>query len=752
MLFSLLLALFTFSRCSNENKSITHQFILAPDMVINSSGCGFGTQVVDEQDGKSPRTFWEPYKEAYCKGTKAMLAIDLGKQINIVKLHVYSQQGAKMTIISYAKGVSKGKTSIDLVSGWNPIAFTNSVDLLELEFGEIQAIGELLVEADQDYPVSRTVESVRPKPLMQDFIGTNAFVDVPLGVLEPFGSIREYHDWVWNQPKGDTTCLNTTCNGFDAASFYTNLHRLGKQTIPVIQKTPNWISWVEQKRPVKDGLNADIPASYAEHSLFMTKYVQNFKKEENGGISFFENWNEPDRWWDGPECYFTPGQYAALSSADADGDLHKMDPKFGFKEGANGPKMVMAGLAHLKLDYLHAMKYWCDRNRKGDFPWDVINYHQYSNTSILPGDQKMEEMTGVCPEQSRIYERTKEVIDFRNKYLPAIPVWNTEFGFDTEKSPQQSKAIKEKSSELVQADWLIRSYLLLSATGVEKAFQYMIRDFGKEGYYATSGVFSSTLKPEPYRKAAWYYINTLRNVLYNSTFEALRVDSATKIWTITYKNTKDASLKTTLIWHGTQEGKMTTGFQFSLSQGKARIVQFDSHNGLGKISAFKRGDKITITETPIIVQEQGQGVFSADAILQTVRNDSITCVDEHGKEDKTLLDERGANLDPAFGIDKQEIATFWKKGYQNNVTESRTFDFGKQKHLHSVYIFHGAGQGAIKIYAKQGNDWVLVGNAKMNYYKRWKCVALHVATRYLKIERADGWDEIGDMVFYETKQ
>jgi hypothetical protein len=37
------------------------------------------------------------------------------------------------------------------------------------------------------------------RPAMDDFIGINAFIVEPIGLLSPFGAVREYHNWEWNE-------------------------------------------------------------------------------------------------------------------------------------------------------------------------------------------------------------------------------------------------------------------------------------------------------------------------------------------------------------------------------------------------------------------------------------------------------------------------------------------------------------------------------------------------------------------------
>lgn len=717
-------------------------------MVINESGCGSGTWVADEQSGQEPKTFWDPSEKEFCRELQANLAIDLGQSITLTELSIYSKESTEGTITPFLKSQGKTKITISLKSGWNKIPLSITADLLYFDMSKGVKLGEILVDASRTFttiaPISK---DLRAKPLMHDFIGTNAFVDVPVGLLEPFGPIREYHDWSWNEPVKDDFSFNKTKNGFHSQLFYTNLQKGQKLAIATLQKAPNWLSSPEQGKPVEKNESYDLPKSYNRHSFFMHLYAENFNKTANGAVRYFENWNEHDKWWEGGISYFTPSQYASMSSADVDGHLHTLGPNHGIKAPQSTIKMVMSGLADPKTDYIHALKYWCDRNRKGDFIWDVINYHHYSNNAPPNGPST----EGVCPEKGNSYQKAKEICDFRDKYLPKVEVWNSEFGFDTEKSTQVAKPIGTKSSELVQSDWLIRSYLLMSATGLDKAFQFMIRDFGKEGTYATCGVYSSTLKEQPYIKPSWYYIYTLRNVLYNSVFEELKVDSMNQIYSVVYKNTADPTLKTTIVWLGTQEGKSTKKYQFHTSaRNQYRLIEFSANSVCGHIKAFPKGE-LEISETPLIIQEQPKGVFSACKELKKVNGDSISCLDEVSKENRQLLDEQITTVNPAFGIGKQSPATYWTPGYQKNKEESRTFDFGKERVLHSVYFYDGSGEGEISLSIKENGQWKQIGLLNLDLYNQWKGYVVNVSTRYMKITRTSGGGDVGEIYFYETK-
>jgi hypothetical protein len=149
--------------------------------------------------------------------------------------------------------------------------------------------------------------------------------------------------------------------------------------------------------------------------------------------------------------------------------------------------MVMGGLAGLDLNYIKAMKAWADWNRDGDFPADVLNVHSYSNNIGGQGASRI----GISPEADRLKDRLKELVDYRNRYLPGKELWLSEFGYDTHPaSVQRAPAIGATSEEEVQARWLARSFLAIAAAGFDRAAQYMLRDVSPESTtkYDTSGL------------------------------------------------------------------------------------------------------------------------------------------------------------------------------------------------------------------------------------------------------------------------
>src|SRR5690606_14873712 len=143
-------------------------------------------------------------------------------------------------------------------------------------------------------------------------------------------------------------------------------------------------------KPVAQDGDPGDPASYEAHADFMFQYAARYgsnkvpaerlkvaphqeRKSGLGLLEYYENWNEPDGWWGGRRDYFTPYEYAAMSSADYDGHESSMGDDKGIRNADPGAKLVMSGIAIPNPDYLRAMKFWFEHNRSDrKFVSDVI--------------------------------------------------------------------------------------------------------------------------------------------------------------------------------------------------------------------------------------------------------------------------------------------------------------------------------------------------------------------------------------------
>lgn len=162
-------------------------------------------------------------------------------------------------------------------------------------------------------------------------------------------------------------------------------------------------------------------------------------------IKYLQIGNEPDATWWGEHGYHSPQELAALYSAVYDGHKGKLAethihtsygaelPIYGMKTADPDIKFVMGGLSFIEPDYMRQMIIWWDNHRGvGDYPLDVISVHDYHNTVGSQGGDPNRK--GVSPDITvygrTLYDRAKQIVDFRNKYMPDCEVWLSEYGYD----------------------------------------------------------------------------------------------------------------------------------------------------------------------------------------------------------------------------------------------------------------------------------------------------------------------------------
>jgi hypothetical protein len=473
-------------------------------------------------------------------------------------------------------------------------------------------------------PVKVPEAKRRPFALMNEMIGTNAFIDDPHDKMAAVGYIREYHTWGWDA--GNAAYPNNAIafnpsyaggGGWNFDEYYTKLKNAGIMVAPAIKGSAKWIADKPDYKPVDVGQDATNPASYQAHADHMFQFAARYgstkvadarlKLAPNqprlsgmGLLRYFENGNEPNAWWHGRAGYSTPYELAAQSSADYDGHRKTMGSTFGIKNADPNAQLVMAGLAGLDLNYIKAMKAWADWNRAGDFPADVLNVHTYSNNIGGQGNSRV----GISPEQDRLKERLQELTDYRDRYLPGKELWLTEFGYDTHPaSTQGAHAIGETTTEETQARWLVRSFLAIAAAGVDRAAQYMLRDVNPQDgtKYSTSGLV--TQKGEWKPKTSWYYTYTMKNRLAGMRFAGEVASGNPKV--LIYKFKADKGNGAYVVWCPTAENATVSNFALPVTGAKTAIqvtLQNGETNGISAPLAIAANSvTLQVSEKPIFV-------------------------------------------------------------------------------------------------------------------------------------------------------
>lgn len=402
---------------------------------------------------------------------------------------------------------------------------------------ESEAPTEVLIygyAVGQGDPISNDTQ--RDYPKIGEFMGACGFTaggggnNTPVQ-LECFSVLREYVNlgWVYSWqgfPRRATVVANSSMADFDRNY---GVRYAFLEIIPCLQ-------WNEGSNPARlynrmtGKLSAEIaseedkfkPETYAAYADVAYQYAARYGSARMGylydavkahsagtprvGLNYL-NWielgNEPNG---EDQNGATPYQLAALQSAAYDGhqrtilaDVFNPDSFDYFLGGKNADpdfKFAMSGLAGIGTNYITAMVYWMKANRTdGCIAIDAFNVHTYFGKEFLLNGQRI--TVGVSPEEFGLIDAMAKLVEFRDKYYPNVEVWITEFGWDTNQSyetPTSAHAYGEYSGREVQAMWLARAYILLAASGVDKATMYMCESMADDrftyGKYGTCGVYA----------------------------------------------------------------------------------------------------------------------------------------------------------------------------------------------------------------------------------------------------------------------
>ncbi len=610
---------------------------LRPDMVVNESGLGDAKLLVDEQDavgepgsgkGLRPERPFFPGWTAWQYPVNVV--IDLGISRHLTRLFLYNESGENPLTI--ATGTPLAWKSHEIVlngyRNWREFPLNTETRYLRLTLAHPSSLPEIALYGDGQAPAMGKpphIARTAPLPTMDQFIGTNIFIDDPIDlVARPIGFAREYHNWSWDLEGADHKVRFQPSGAAGGHSwffddFYARLKAMGVTVSPAVQNnaTAYFPGSEGEAKPITAGADPELPASYAIHAEHLFQYAARYgsavvpaaklrlAEDQSrvaglGSLKYIENWNEPDKTWRGRAGRFTPYELAAMCSADRDGDQGRMSKSVGVRSADPKMRLVIGGLAGLSLDYLRAMKFWADVHRGGDFPADVINLHYYSSD----GDsQQAFKTTGISPEADHVREKLSEIVAWRNAYLPDREVWVTEFGYDTnQKSPLHAPPIGVYSAEEVQAIWLIRSYLALAAAGVDKAAMFMFRDVKSDGggVFETCGMVTEKGQWKP--KPSYFYIATLKKRLAGMRFAGEVASSDKSVLVYHFVNSSGNSAY--LVWSPTAIDRKVPRVSFPVNGKSAEVVEFTAGSMEGKEAPLKlqqRTITLEVREKPVLI-------------------------------------------------------------------------------------------------------------------------------------------------------
>ncbi len=140
--------------------------------------------------------------------------------------------------------------------------------------------------------------------------------------------------------------------------------------------------------------------------------------------------------------------------------------------------------------------------------YDVLNIHSYAMLEEWPTWKRSYPEDKNLPKFMRDID---ELIRWRDQHAASKEVWVTEFGWDAStKSPLPSGdfAKWQGNSEIEQAQWLVRTYLLLATRDVQRAYLYFFNDDDTPQLHGSSGI-TRNYEPKPSFYAIAHLYRTL---------------------------------------------------------------------------------------------------------------------------------------------------------------------------------------------------------------------------------------------------
>ena len=746
-----------------------------PEDVINISTMGDASKLVDEQSiaGDTSLTPDSPWKPGWTTWRYPLSAIiDLKHYYNLSEILLFDANGGGDITFHAGQPFAWDSIANDDQGEWNKWKFhpvnkrtryvmvtIHAQNVTPPEIFFYGTLDSTVTEAPV-IPVNRT------KPLMNDFVGLNGFIDDPIDLLAVGGFVREYHNWGFTEVDSGQVQFQHWSWKFD--DYYANLKTAGIMVSPAIQGNVSFHSDSGNIKPVFDNEDPESPLSYEEHARHMYQYAARYgstpvplanitvnqydtAKTALDLLTYYENWNEPDSWWHEPdnrEGWFSPFEYSAMASADIDGHMGTMGDGVGLKTADPNAKMVMGGLALLDLDYVKSMMFWAKHHRNGDLPVDVLNFHHYSNDVGGQGGSS----TGISPEADSLRQRIEELVDFRDTHLPAKELWITEFGYDThEGSVQRSPAYGNYSAYEVQAMWLIRSYLAIAAGGADRAAMYMLRDVLQDvdWKYMSSGL--TTEKNVWTKKDSWYYVSTFRKTMGNLRFKEDIVATDSNVWIYHFDN-ESTSEAARVVWCPTQNSTSVSNYELDLGDTytDVAIIEFKNGDDDGDtIATYSSVNKINlnVSERPVIVKLNNPVVYTHGIIpIDTANVNNTSGMGDAGM----LVDEQSLSGDPLNGTGGAPV-THWAPGWNpSTYPASVIIDFGNYYDLTDIFLRDTYSTGDIAFYAGEEGNWSLVANENQFHWQVWSRHQVTALTRYVKITVWEKNVTPAELMFYGT--
>lgn len=464
---------------------------------------------------------------------------------------------------------------------------------------------------------------------MDDFGDHRAVLPSSRAAMKTFVPLRHYLDWdKLEHVQGQYTFSPSSPGGWDYDVMYTDMHANGFYVMGCIKQQPNWMEAAypanlqnSQNAPVKyvSGAQADksLPASYTDYGKVLFQYVarygsnttidpalvtphtvgpDNTKKIGLNIVNAVEVNNETDAWWQGLNRWQSADEYAANLSACYDGHMGTLGNNVGIKTADPNMVVVMGGTAMTQPWYIRGIVNWSIVNRgfnmdgSVNLPFDRANYHFYANNS---GVSQQGGTQGICPEQSIAASVAAPLI--YEARLQNIPLDLTEIGYDeVNGSPIYAAPIGSKNTNMVKADWILRSCLQYPRLGINKVYFYWAYDIDPPNpvQFETCALLDYTTTT--HRKIAGDYIYQANHLLAGYSYVGYSINADNIITDVYNNGVKNAYVVTS----PTQTGRVVN---YTLQGVTAPVTVYQPAAGASDMTTVGTSKTFVAGETPLFV-------------------------------------------------------------------------------------------------------------------------------------------------------
>lgn len=409
------------------------------------------------------------------------------------------------------------------------------------------------------------------------------FADAKAQGLEIIPCVNETPEWFWNlpplpsiyatedmeipywSPKNTIVSTTDTLNDLFPVSYATD------------------VSVNPKKMPVGSGGDKYDPSAYIEYARFMFQYAARYGRQKwsneaiyvnpeqpypNGPVNtkksgldllnYIEPWNEADAWWLDTTIYAQPEQLAAFMSAIYDGHCGTLGNGVGIHSADSTMKVVFPGLTGPDKKYYERVVTWCRKHRRDkSLPWDIANFHHYSNTGNQAGRWPPTWIAGAPLDCDNAITDVKLFIEYAKSL--GQQVWWTEMGYDT-KPPSWQYAVPYSgmTSDQLQAAWLVRNYILGISMGIDQIFMFnAINEPGAPngGLYQNSGMLFGAGDQTPFAPKLSYLAVTKMIEELNGYQYAADISPSPKVKMLVFKSKTNSKV---IYWSATMNGTSVT--------------------------------------------------------------------------------------------------------------------------------------------------------------------------------------------------